>query len=140
VTDPLSISDKYQAALADHKHYDNASLAVATGIVLIPGAVVQIGTGKPTSSTIVIVIVGCLVTSALFLLYRRMADFSSIARQVAAAIEDGTFTKAGPSTVFRDSQIEYRPKRGLINRIVSWLTAISLLCMVVFGALQLAAA
>jgi hypothetical protein len=130
----VSVSDKYQAALADHKHYDNASLAVASGVVLIPGAVIQVAFGKPVAFLLAIVVIGCVITVSLFLLYSRLAAFSSIARQIAAAIEEDAFSFHGPSCAFRDSRIQ--PQRGFIYRIVRSLTAVSLFCMAAFGAYQ----
>lgn len=108
----LPVSEKYTSALAEQKHYDNLSLGVVTGIAIIPGAVFQLADGKAQLQSTGAGIVGVLMIGLLFLLYLRLSAFARTARNVSAAIEDGTFQEAGVSSVFISSESAYHAHRG----------------------------
>jgi hypothetical protein len=120
----LSQSEKYKAALSEHKHYDNISLVLAPGIVLLPVGSVHLAQGHVIEK-LVVLLVGATLTVSVFLIYRQLSAFAGIARKVAADIENGTFTRSGPSSVLREPTDEYEPRRGFIYKMVRAITAVS---------------
>jgi len=80
---------RYQAALDTHKHYDNVSLAIGTGMIVVTGACFSIYSQISTQRLGALVFfAGAVIVRILFILYTKSAKSALIARNFSSALEE----------------------------------------------------
>jgi hypothetical protein len=127
------LSERYKAAIDTHKHYDNLSLAVVTGMIVVVGASFTIADEIKNFPAFLVFIACVGVLIAFFTLYHSFSRSAGIARNVSANIEAKGNEAHSISEVFTTGDLseKHLQPKGLIYRTVLSLNVLLCLCMLV---------
>lgn len=136
---PLNLSERYQAAISTHAHFDNLSVAIITGMVVFTGAAFTV---KPPASIPFggagVLFIASIVIIVLLRLYENCAFSALVARNLSAEMEtdDQGYGISYVSVHIKEDKFEHlapKQRRGLGRgtRTVTVLAVI--LCLSLFA-------
>lgn len=117
----LEREERYKAAHDAHKHYDNLSLAVVTGIITLAAALLAFTKVDELFAPLWVVYLACAIVSVLlFFLYDSFSRSASIARAVACEIEEDPGSKISISKAYliKEMPNPYDQGKGQVYKVI----------------------